>query len=338
MHGVNICGWLSQRDSNQQSYVDSFFTENDIIRIARSHLDHIRIPLDYWVLESEDGSPIDSGFRYLDNAVSWCRRYGIHIVLNLHDIYGYNFNSYMRNPDEQSFFRNEKYQERYYRLWENIVMRYSSDTDMIAFEIIKDLEFSELESEWRDIASTLYHRIRRIAPAAHLIMGSARVGDTVIYPVELSDDHTVFSFHCFDPVPFTHQKAYWLDNMPMDLDVHYPETVDEYMRIDRECGLDDARIGDLSALPGNLRGRDILNHVINRKVQLATVADVPLYCCSYGVIEQAPKEDTLRWIEDITSVFDEYGIGRALWNYKSEDFGIMDHAYDGIRDRIIKLL
>lgn len=338
MHGINICGWLSQRDSNQQSYVDSFITEDDIRKIAQAHLDHIRIPLDYWVLETENGQPLENGFRYLDNAVSWCRRYGVNIILNIHDIYGYNYNTSIRNPDEQNFFHDRRSQERYYRLWENIVDRYSSNTDMMAFEIIKDNATSEVKDEWNSISSVVFQRVRRIAPKAWIIMGSVRDGDNIMYPSGLSDDHTVYSFHFFDPVPFTHQKAYWLDNMPMDLDVHYPASVDDYLRIDRECGLLDATDGDLRTLPGNLRGRQIIDSLIRPKAEMASAADVPLYCCSYGVIERAPSEDTLRWVQDVTSVFNEYGIGRALWNYKAEDFGIMDASYDSIRDEMVKLL
>lgn len=38
-------------------------------------------------------------------------------------------------------------------------------------------------------------------------------------------------------------------------------------------------------------------------IQAAEHFDVPLYCGEYGVIDQAPPEDTIRWFHDINSVF-----------------------------------
>ena len=52
----------------------------------------------------------------------------------------------------------------------------------------------------------------------------------------------------------------------------------------------------------------------------------------------APVEDSLRWIKDINSAFDKMGIGRALWNYKNKDYGIVDEHYAAIRDELVKYL
>ena len=66
--------------------------------------------------------------------------------------------------------------------------------------------------------------------------------------------------------------------------------------------------------------------------------NVPLYCGEYGVIDQAPIEDTVRWFEDIHATFEKYGIGRAVWNYKQKDFGIVDPHYEEILDEVVKNL
>lgn len=41
-----------------------------------------------------------------------------------------------------------------------------------------------------------------------------------------------------------------------------------------------------------------------------------MYCGGYGVIENAKKRERGLWIEEINKVFNYYGIGEALWNYK----------------------
>ena len=58
----------------------------------------------------------------------------------------------------------------------------------------------------------------------------------------------------------------------------------------------------------------------------------------YGVIDLAGNEDKLRWLKDIHAVFNKYGIGRALWNYKEKDFGIRDERFAQIYDRFSQII
>jgi endoglucanase len=49
-----------------------------------------------------------------------------------------------------------------------------------------------------------------------------------------------------------------------------------------------------------------------------------LYCGEFGVIETAPMQSQVRWLEDFTSLLRQYHIGYALWSYKQMDFGLVD--------------
>ena len=62
---------------------------------------------------------------------------------------------------------------------------------------------------------------------------------------------------------------------------------------------------------------------------------VALYCGEYGVIDKADNNSKILWLEDINHAFDKFGIGRALWNYKEKDFGLVDASFESIRQRFI---
>jgi len=72
MFGANLGGWLSQFDEDTKEHFDSFITEKDIVRIKEAGFDHVRVPVDYVVIEDEQGEPIESGYEYLENCVEWC--------------------------------------------------------------------------------------------------------------------------------------------------------------------------------------------------------------------------------------------------------------------------
>ena len=54
-HGINLGGWLSQCDHTKERY-DTFIVETDIEKIKSFGLDHIRIPVDYDLVEEENGT------------------------------------------------------------------------------------------------------------------------------------------------------------------------------------------------------------------------------------------------------------------------------------------
>ena len=114
--GVNLGGWFSQCDYSRER-LDHFITEADIDVIAGWGLDHVRIPMDYNVLENEDGTLSEEGFGRIARAVGWCVSRGLKVVLDVHKTAGYSFDA---GENEGGFFSSEKYQERFYRLWEGL--------------------------------------------------------------------------------------------------------------------------------------------------------------------------------------------------------------------------
>ena len=120
IRGVNIGGWLvlepwikpslfDQFDSHDRSspvdqwtwcerlghteckkqlidHWDTWLTEDDISTLSHNGIDHIRIPIGYWLFgDIQSGEPwVDGDLYYLERAVKWAYKYGIHVVLDLH--------------------------------------------------------------------------------------------------------------------------------------------------------------------------------------------------------------------------------------------------------------
>ena len=70
-HGINLGGWLSQCDHSKDRY-DNFIHEEDLKRIADWGLDHVRVPIDYELVETADGQKIEKGYERIRQAAKWC--------------------------------------------------------------------------------------------------------------------------------------------------------------------------------------------------------------------------------------------------------------------------
>ena len=88
--GVNLGGWFSQCDYSKER-LDHFIEEKDMDVIAGWGLDHVRLPMDYNVLETAEGELSEEGFGRIARAVEWCLKRGLKVVLDLHKTVGYSF-------------------------------------------------------------------------------------------------------------------------------------------------------------------------------------------------------------------------------------------------------
>jgi endoglucanase len=118
LRGVNLGGWLlwegwdfsrgtdlSEHKIDQglvqlvgQEAVDrfhaqmqeNFITEADLQAIAGLGFNSIRLPVNYSILE-DDNRPyvyLDSGWRIIDQALAWCEKYHLFVIVDLHAVPG----------------------------------------------------------------------------------------------------------------------------------------------------------------------------------------------------------------------------------------------------------
>ena len=81
--GVNLGGWMSQCDYSPER-LDNFVTEADFAQIARWGFDHVRLPVDYNILQTPEGELLEAGFARVDRAVRLAEQNGLRLVLDLH--------------------------------------------------------------------------------------------------------------------------------------------------------------------------------------------------------------------------------------------------------------
>ncbi|KAI0299819.1 exo-beta-1,3-glucanase [Russula brevipes] len=85
-------GQLQDRNTAQRALTahwDSWITESDFAAIAAAGLNHVRVPIGYWAWEVAPGEPYIQGqLPYLRNAVTWARKHGLKLIIDLHGVPG----------------------------------------------------------------------------------------------------------------------------------------------------------------------------------------------------------------------------------------------------------
>ena len=331
--GINLGGFLSQC-CHEEAHYDEFIKKEDIQQIQKWGFDHVRLPVDYNVIESDEGIAKKNGYQRIQQVVDWCRECELNLILDLHKAYGYDFND-AGDEERNNLFSSEALQKRFVDLWIEIVKRFGREKH-IAFELLNEVVEKENADAWNKLIKATVSEIRKVNATAPIIYGGIQWNSVkTLKLLEIPDDkNIIFTFHFYEPLLFTHQKAYWVAAMDPKQTISYPESMEYYQEKSKVLGFQ----GEVVRLAESKEmGVPFIEEMIQEAIDAAANAGVSLYCGEFGVINQAPVEDTLRWFTDVNTVFEKYDIGCAVWSYKEMDFGLTEAHYDAIREELLKL-
>ncbi|NLZ44340.1 MAG: glycoside hydrolase family 5 protein [Clostridia bacterium] len=346
--GTNIGHWLSQ-SSLDRNHLIEFFTEADVERIAAWGMDHIRLPVDYALFE-HDGDPFafsEEGLSWIDRAVEWTRRAGLWMVLDMHCLPGHHF--MVTGRYNLIWDHDSPQHRRALAIWAMLDRRYRGQ-DHVVLEILNE-PVARHDGEWNELAAKLHAVIRAQNPESWLMIPSNSWDNagkfSTLKPV--NDSRVVYTFHFYEPMLFTHQGAPWVPQLALfdGRKVPYPgpltkELLEGFPCNDLESAFHFLQISeDLRPMYRRMfevpYGRDFLAGFLQPVLEFREKVGAPVYCGEFGVITKAPEEDRLRWYADFASLCRENGIGMANWNYKSNDFGLVDRV-GRVNERLLKVL
>lgn len=319
--GVNFGGWLSQCDHTKERY-DTFITAKDFETVAKRGFDHVRVPVDYELILNDDYSFKEDGFKYIDFAIEMCQKNNLHMILDLHRTPGYSFDPF---HGERGFFESDEYQNVFYNIWKEFASRFGKYHEILAFELLNEVTKKEYCDIWNSISDKCIGLIRQSAPVSNIIIGgyynnSLEAIKSLNMP---ADDHIVYTFHCYEPLLFTHQGAFWIETMDTEFRCNYEMPYSKYEELSQKylCqAYASFESFDQNACPDTVYFENLLNEA----VEVAKERNVALYCGEYGVIDRADKKEAAKWFNDFHTVMNKYKIGRAVWNYKQMDFEIAE--------------
>ena len=318
--GVNIAHWLSQNRARGEARA-SYFTEDDVRRIAEWGFDHVRIPIDEEQMVLEDGTKDAEAFALLHQALDLCRKYGLRAVVDLHILRSHHFVASVR-----PLFTEEAAQEAFYECWRKLsgeLKGYS--TAWVAYELMNEPVADDPE-DWNKIAGRCYQVIRELEKDRVIVIGSNRWQsfDTVEQlALPEGDPNLILSFHYYSPMPLTHYQASWTEYRRYAGPVHYPGQVVKEEEIALRPEAEQEEFGHWTS---EVYDKARFAAEFGRVVAVAKRYGIPVYCGEYGCLSvEANAEARYAWLTEMNDMFDELGIARAVWCYREGlvGFGIL---------------
>lgn len=330
MAGTNLGHWLSQYGAKGHEHHDAYITGQDFARIASWGMDHVRLPVDYFLFE-DDGAPgvyREDGLRYIDFALECCQKNGLNLILDLHHAPGFFFGNGAKND----LFTNPASQARFIAIWELFARRYAGVGDSLRFELLNELVWENSDA-WNALWPRCVAAIRAITPERRIVIGGNRWNSVnELENLTVTEDPGIlYTFHMYEPMIFTHQKASWMPAMR-----DYPKTVHFPFAYDDHADFFGGRAPS-GMEPGAVVDETYLRRFLAPAVRFIEKNRRPLYCGEYGVIAHAPLPDAIRWLDMVTGIFREYGIGHAVWSYRGFA-AVTDAENRVVSDELIRVI
>ena len=319
--GANVCQWFRFVRGNQEEHLDHYISEGEAAFMAHIGLKHVRLCVaPRVIMNPTSGEVIPERGKQLEAAIQRFQHAGLLVIVDLHN-------------EERPVELNPAWQDAFVRFWGSLAERLSRfDPDGTIFEIINEPVFDHREEEWNPFNARLAAAIRKSAPRHTIITSGPNWGgiDGLKKLKLLPDKNVIYSFHCYDPFPFTHQGATWssADVRPLR-GVPYPSSPEAVEPL----------LAALEASPGSKKLLESYGKARWNKEKLAArfrqgVAwgvqnGVPLYCGEFGVFPPYAKpEHRSNWFRDFGEVLAENRIGWAVWGW-DEGFGLARKMVDG---------
>ncbi len=316
--GINASMWFAQSPHDYSSQrLTTYTTSDDFKLIHGLGFDHVRLSIDPAPLLKP---PLTHGMNadhlaLLDAAVKQILDNHLNVVLDIHPEDDY----------KRPLAADKEAQAAFIRFWSDFATHYAStDPEHVYFEILNEPEVEDPDA-WANLQGQVVPVIRRAAPQHTIIATAGRYSGLreLLKFQPVSDRNVIYTFHDYEPFPFTHQGAGWTMAEVKHLSqIPYPSTPENIRpKLTEEEDL-------ASQFWLNDYGLDTWNAArISSTISFARKwgeqYHVPVWCGEFGVFrDHADPQMRAQWIHDMRVALEQNGIGWNMWDYRA-NFGIV---------------
>lgn len=265
------------------------FAPSDLAGIAAQGFTAVRVPIKWsdWTAPTPPFGIDEAIFEQIDAVVEEALNNGLSIVLDVH-----HYEELDADPEGEA--------DRFLAIWGQIAVRYQDEPSSVVFELSNEPHDQFSGPILNDLLAEAVPIIRRSNPSRTIMVGP----DQWYSPLQLDtfelpdDDNLIVTMHYYEPFPFTHQGASWVDDS-------------------------DTWTGTTFADP---QDRLVIEEEFALVADWADQNQVPIFVGEFGALDGANREDRLAWTRFVRDRSEQYGFSWAYWDWATPGFGLYSHA------------
>ncbi len=312
---VNVTRWFwLPENGGGPAHFAGYLDDAELSALRRAGFGAVRLVVaPKLFLQPDAPGSLRPEIRFLDAAIDRILARDLAVVLDIQD------------DDKAAWETQPAYVSAMLAFWTALGARYAArDPERLFFEIVNEPRFEGRGAEWEAMQARFVAAIRGVAPSHTLIVTGSGWGgiEGLLALRPLGDPNLVYSFHFYEPFPFTHQGATWADPALADLHgVPYPTSPAACDAAIAGAATDAAR-GTIRKYCTEGWSAATVHQRLTRVKEWAARHRVQVWMGEFGAYcKGVDPAGRVAWIRDTASAADALGIGWALWGY-DDCFGL----------------
>lgn len=269
----------------ESDFRDNFIRESDIKRIAQTGFNCVRVPFNSRLIETAPYRYSKDGARYLDRVITWARRHGIYVILDLHAACGAQSSDWHADSlGRPELWEEEEFRKRTLGLWEFVADRYKNEPTVAGYDILNEAVTDDvrlLNSFYKRVIA----RIRSVDRNHILFIEGNKWARDLDCLDDVPDENLVLSIHFYEPIDFTFNFVPQLS---------YP----------------------LKSRQGSWN-KKTMAAMLSAYQKISKRRDRPIFVGEFGVNAREGLYGEDRWLADMLGCFNRFGFHWTYWTYKA---------------------
>lgn len=316
--GFNADGWINGEKSAPP-------TRELLQQLRKAGMSHVRLPVpaERVMLRFASKAERDETLRALDKALKQLISLGYSISVDLHP--GDRFNRLHKDDADASLRELED-------AWGTLARVIQSfPADRVFAELLNEPDIEA--GRWQKQVETLAAFVRQLLPATTLIVGPVdwQRADSLPRFRPLPDPNVVYAIHFYDPMVFTHQGHWDVQDPLHDItDLRYPISagdpgVQALRRDLQDRGATKALLMLDTAIAA-ARDKPDVSRWLAPAVAWQQQFSRPIIINEFGVLKAAaPRDSRVRWLAAVTAYARAHCWGWAHWEL-AQGFGLLENG------------
>ncbi len=204
-----ISGLIGQKNCDEfyTHFLTDMITEKDIEALNKWGFNSVRLPMHYnlFTLPAEkepvagQNTWLETGFKLTDNLLSWCRKYNIYLILDLHATPGGQGNDRpIADIDtlKPRLWQSEANQMKTVALWKKLAERYKDEKWIGGYDLINETNYKlEGNAALKKLFSEIASEIRKVDKKHIIFIEGNQFANDFTGLTPPWDNNMVYSFH-----------------------------------------------------------------------------------------------------------------------------------------------
>ncbi len=269
----------------ERDFRNHFIQEKDFKNIAKLGFNCLRVPFNSRLIEKAPYQYSTTGVQHLDRTISWGKRYGLWIILDLHAACGaQNHDWHSDSLGKAELWQRKNLQDRTIALWEFLADRYKNEPTIAGYDLLNESVVADTK-KLNSFYQRLIQAIRRI-DRNHILFVEGNIWATNLDCLDLFEDENLcLSIHFYEPIQFTANFIPCLS---------YPVNIE-----------------------GDKFNRTRIQNTMQHYYKIAQKRANPIFVGEFGINYREGFYQEDLWLKDVLECFREFEFHWTYWTYKA---------------------